>query len=34
MRAMKETGIDELFMVPASPDVTEVTRLAKLVAKI
>jgi alkanesulfonate monooxygenase SsuD/methylene tetrahydromethanopterin reductase-like flavin-dependent oxidoreductase (luciferase family) len=34
MRAMKETGIDELFMVPASADVTEVTRLAELVAKI
>lgn len=34
MRAMKETGIDLLFMVPASPDVTEVTRLAELVAKI
>lgn len=34
MRAMKATGIDELFMVPASPDVTEVTRLAELVAKI
>jgi alkanesulfonate monooxygenase SsuD/methylene tetrahydromethanopterin reductase-like flavin-dependent oxidoreductase (luciferase family) len=34
MRAMKETGIDELFMVPASPDVREVTRLAELVAKI
>jgi alkanesulfonate monooxygenase SsuD/methylene tetrahydromethanopterin reductase-like flavin-dependent oxidoreductase (luciferase family) len=34
MRAMKETGIDELFMVPASADVSEVTRLAELVAKI
>jgi alkanesulfonate monooxygenase SsuD/methylene tetrahydromethanopterin reductase-like flavin-dependent oxidoreductase (luciferase family) len=34
MRAMKETGIDLLFMVPASPDVTEVTRLGELVAKI
>lgn len=34
MRAMKETGIDELFMVPASADVTEVTRLAELVAKL
>ena len=34
MRAMKETGIDELFMVPASPDVHEVTNLAKLVARI
>jgi alkanesulfonate monooxygenase SsuD/methylene tetrahydromethanopterin reductase-like flavin-dependent oxidoreductase (luciferase family) len=34
MRAMKETGIDELFMVPASADVKEVTRLAELVAKI
>lgn len=34
MRAMKETGIDLLFMVPASPAVTEVTRLAELVAKI
>jgi alkanesulfonate monooxygenase SsuD/methylene tetrahydromethanopterin reductase-like flavin-dependent oxidoreductase (luciferase family) len=34
MRAMKATGIDLLFMVPASPDVTEVTRLAELVAKI
>ncbi len=34
MRAMKETGIDELFMVPASADVTEVTRLGELVAKI
>lgn len=34
MRAMKETGIDELFMVPASADVREVTRLGELVAKI
>jgi alkanesulfonate monooxygenase SsuD/methylene tetrahydromethanopterin reductase-like flavin-dependent oxidoreductase (luciferase family) len=34
MRAMKETGIDLLFMVPSSPDVTEVTRLGELVAKI
>ena len=34
MRAMKATGIDMLFMVPASPDVTEVTRLGKLIAKI
>jgi hypothetical protein len=34
MRAMKETGIDLLFMVPASADVTEVTRLGELVAKI
>jgi alkanesulfonate monooxygenase SsuD/methylene tetrahydromethanopterin reductase-like flavin-dependent oxidoreductase (luciferase family) len=34
MRAMKETGIDELFMVPASPDVSEVKRLGELVAKI
>jgi alkanesulfonate monooxygenase SsuD/methylene tetrahydromethanopterin reductase-like flavin-dependent oxidoreductase (luciferase family) len=34
MRAMKETGIDELFMVPSTADVTEVTRLNELVAKI
>jgi alkanesulfonate monooxygenase SsuD/methylene tetrahydromethanopterin reductase-like flavin-dependent oxidoreductase (luciferase family) len=34
MRAMRETGIDLLFMVPASPDVSEVTRMAELVAKI
>ncbi len=34
MRAMKETGIDELFMVPATADVAEVNRLAELVAKI
>jgi alkanesulfonate monooxygenase SsuD/methylene tetrahydromethanopterin reductase-like flavin-dependent oxidoreductase (luciferase family) len=34
MRAFKETGIDLLFMVPASADVTEVTRLGDLVAKI
>jgi alkanesulfonate monooxygenase SsuD/methylene tetrahydromethanopterin reductase-like flavin-dependent oxidoreductase (luciferase family) len=34
MRAMKETGIDELYMVPASADVAEVDRLAELVAQI
>lgn len=34
MRAMKATGIDELFMVPASAEVAEVTRLAELVGKI
>ena len=34
MRAMKETGIDELFMVPSTADVTEVTRLNKLVAQL
>jgi alkanesulfonate monooxygenase SsuD/methylene tetrahydromethanopterin reductase-like flavin-dependent oxidoreductase (luciferase family) len=34
IRAMKETGIDELFMVPSTAEVTEVTRLAELAAKI
>jgi alkanesulfonate monooxygenase SsuD/methylene tetrahydromethanopterin reductase-like flavin-dependent oxidoreductase (luciferase family) len=34
MRAMKATGIDELYMVPASADVAEVDRLAELVARI
>jgi alkanesulfonate monooxygenase SsuD/methylene tetrahydromethanopterin reductase-like flavin-dependent oxidoreductase (luciferase family) len=34
MRAMKETGIDELFMVPSTASVQEVTRLGELVAKI
>jgi len=34
MRAMKDTGIDELFMVPASAELSEVTRLAELVAQI
>jgi alkanesulfonate monooxygenase SsuD/methylene tetrahydromethanopterin reductase-like flavin-dependent oxidoreductase (luciferase family) len=34
MRAMKATGIDELYMVPASADVAEVERLAELVARI
>jgi alkanesulfonate monooxygenase SsuD/methylene tetrahydromethanopterin reductase-like flavin-dependent oxidoreductase (luciferase family) len=34
MRAMKATGIDELFMVPASAEVAEVERLAELVAQI
>ena len=34
MRAMKATGIDELYMVPASADVAEVERLAELVAQI
>jgi alkanesulfonate monooxygenase SsuD/methylene tetrahydromethanopterin reductase-like flavin-dependent oxidoreductase (luciferase family) len=34
MRAMKATGIDELYMVPASADVAEVDRLADLVARI
>jgi alkanesulfonate monooxygenase SsuD/methylene tetrahydromethanopterin reductase-like flavin-dependent oxidoreductase (luciferase family) len=34
MRAMKDTGIDELFMVPASAGVEEVTRLADLVAML
>lgn len=34
MRAIKETGIDELFMVPASAEVAEVERLGELVGKI
>jgi len=34
MRGMKATGIDELFMVPASTEVSEVTRLAGLVSKL
>jgi alkanesulfonate monooxygenase SsuD/methylene tetrahydromethanopterin reductase-like flavin-dependent oxidoreductase (luciferase family) len=34
MRAMKETGIDELYMVPASIEIAEVKKLAELVAKI
>ena len=34
MRAMEATGIDELYMVPASADVAEVDRLADLVARI
>ncbi len=34
MRAMREIGIDELFMVPGSADVAEVERLAPLVASV
>jgi alkanesulfonate monooxygenase SsuD/methylene tetrahydromethanopterin reductase-like flavin-dependent oxidoreductase (luciferase family) len=34
MRAMQATGVDELYMVPASADVAEVERLAELVARI
>jgi alkanesulfonate monooxygenase SsuD/methylene tetrahydromethanopterin reductase-like flavin-dependent oxidoreductase (luciferase family) len=34
MRAIKATGVDELYMVPASADVAEVERLAELVARI
>src|SRR5579883_2424694 len=34
MRAMKATGIDELYMVPASIEIAEVKKLADLVAKI
>ena len=34
MRAMRETGIDELFMVPGSHAVCEVERLAPLVRQL
>ncbi len=34
MRAMRDTGIDELFMVPGSADVAEVNRLAPLVERL
>jgi alkanesulfonate monooxygenase SsuD/methylene tetrahydromethanopterin reductase-like flavin-dependent oxidoreductase (luciferase family) len=34
MRAMKATGIDELFMVPGSAHVSEVERLGPLVARL
>ncbi len=34
MRAMRDTGIDELYMVPGSADVVEVTRLTALVDRL